>query len=75
MELVGLQLQKTFIPQPMNNPVDVGLRRHPNTFCYHFIARRHTMLPDVAFDEVKYLLFAHTQSLNTFENVRKWCKR
>jgi len=33
------------------------------------------MLPDVAFDEVQYLLFAHTRSLNDFENVRKWCKR
>ena len=33
------------------------------------------MLPDVIPDEVKYLLFAHASSLNTSENVRKWCKR
>ena len=65
----------TFIFKPMNNPVDVGLRRHPYTLCYDLIARRHTMLPDVALDELQYLLFTHTRSLNDFENVRKWCKR
>ena len=32
------------------------------------------MLSDVALDEFQYLLFAHTQSLNVFENVRKLCK-
>jgi hypothetical protein len=33
------------------------------------------MLPDVALDEVQYLLLAHAWSLNDFENVRKWCKQ
>lgn len=33
------------------------------------------MTPDVALDEFQYLLFAHTWSLNVFENVRKWCKQ
>jgi len=33
------------------------------------------MTPDVALDEFQYLLFAHTCSLNVFENVRKWCKQ
>jgi len=32
------------------------------------------MTPDVALDEFQYLLFTHRQSLNAFENVRKWCK-
>jgi hypothetical protein len=59
----------------MNNPVDVGLGRHANTLGDNLIARRNTMLSDVAFDKVQYLLFAHMQSLNAFENVRKWCKR
>jgi hypothetical protein len=43
----------------MNNPMDVGLRRHPYALSYHLIARRHTMIPDVALDEFQYLLFAH----------------
>jgi len=43
----------------MNNPVDVGLGRHPYALCDDFIARRHTMTPDVALDEFQYLLFAH----------------
>jgi hypothetical protein len=59
----------------MNNPMDVGLRRHPYALGYHFIARRHTMIPYVALDEFQYLLFAHVVSLNDFENVRKWCKQ
>jgi len=33
------------------------------------------MTPDVALDEFQYLLFAHTHSLNVFENVRNRCKR
>jgi hypothetical protein len=33
------------------------------------------MAPDVALDEFQYLLFAHTRSLNVFENVRNRCKQ
>ena len=33
------------------------------------------MTPDVALDKFQYLLLAHVQSLNEFENVRKWCKQ
>jgi hypothetical protein len=54
--------------------MDVGLGRHTYTLGYDLIARRNTMLSDVALDKVQYLLFAHRQSLNAFENVRKWCK-
>jgi hypothetical protein len=53
--------------------MNIRLRAHADTLGDDFIARRHTMTPDVALDEFQYLLFAHTQSLNEFENVRKWC--
>jgi hypothetical protein len=55
--------------------MNVGLRAHADTLSDNLIARRHTMTPDVALDEFQYLLFAHTWSLNVFENVRKWCKQ